>query len=276
MHSVVLIKQVPDTTEVRMDPKTGTLIRTGVPSIVNPYDVHALEEALALRDKYGGRVTVVTMGPPQAKEALRKCISFGADEAILLTDRAFAGSDTLSTSYILTQAVKKISEQHPVDLVLAGKQAIDGDTAQVGPGVATRLGFEQLTYVVKVEGVDLEKKEITVHRLLEEGREVIKTKLPALLTVVKEANSIRYGSLPHVMRAVRYDPPGWNQAFIGGDLTKMGLKGSPTNVKRIFPPPTRAPGEIIPGGKEDPAAAAALLVDKLTARGAVGGKGAAQ
>ena len=276
MHSVVLIKQVPDTTEVRMDPKTGTLIRTGVPSIVNPYDVHALEEALALRDKYGGRVTVVTMGPPQAKEALRKCISLGADEAILLTDRAFAGSDTLATSYILTQAIKKIAEAHPVDLVFAGKQAIDGDTAQVGPGVATRLGYEQLTYVVKVEAVDTAKKEITVHRLLEEGREVIKTRMPALLTVVKEINHIRYGSLPDVVRAVRYDPPGWNQAFIGGELTKMGLKGSPTNVKRIFPPPTRQPGEIIPGGKEDPAAAAAQLFEKLVGRGVIGSKEVAQ
>ncbi|NLP43787.1 MAG: electron transfer flavoprotein subunit beta/FixA family protein, partial [Peptococcaceae bacterium] len=195
MHFVVCLKQVPDSSEVRIDPETNTLMREGVPSIINPYDAHALEEAIRLKEKVGGKVTVITMGPDQAKEALRKAMSFGADRAILLSDRAFAGADSLATAYVLTRAIQKIMETEPVDLVLAGKEAIDGDTAQTGPGIASRLSFTQLTYVIKVASLD--KDSITVHRKLETGREVVQAKLPALLTVEKELNAIRYATLPN-------------------------------------------------------------------------------
>ncbi|GFP36027.1 electron transfer flavoprotein beta subunit, partial [Candidatus Hakubella thermalkaliphila] len=184
MHAVVCIKQVPDTTDVKIDRKTNTLIREGVPSIVNPFDIHAIEEALRLKDRFGGRVTVISMGPSQARESLKKAISYGVDEAILISDRAFAGADTLATSYVLAQTIRAIGDKEPVDLVLCGKQAIDGDTAQVGPGIATRLGISQLTYVVKIRSIDLEKKEIVVERQLEGGREALRAELPALLTVV--------------------------------------------------------------------------------------------
>lgn len=260
IHYVVCLKQVPDTTEVRINPKTNTLMREGVPSIINPYDAHAVEEALRLRDQYGGTVTLVCMGPPQARESLKKALSIGADRAILLSDRAFAGSDTLATSYILSQAIRKVAETEPVDLVLCGKQAIDGDTAQVGPGIARRLGFPQLTYVMKVDGIDLHKREIQVHRKLEGARQVVRSLLPALLTVVKDLNEIRYASLPDMVRAARAEIVTWGKAEIGGDESKMGLKGSPTTVRSIFAPPQRAGGELIPG---DPAAAALALVQKL-------------
>lgn len=260
IHYVVCLKQVPDTTEVRINPKTNTLMREGVPSIINPYDAHAVEEALRLRDRYGGTVTLICMGPPQARESLKKALSIGAERAILLSDRAFAGSDTLATSYILSQAIRKVAETEPVDLVLCGKQAIDGDTAQVGPGIARRLGFPQLTYVMQVDGIDLEKREIQVHRKLEGARQVVRSRLPALLTVVKDLNEIRYASLPDMVRAARAEIATWGKAEIGGDESKMGLKGSPTTVRSIFAPPQRAGGEIVPG---DPAAAALELVQKL-------------
>ncbi len=162
MHIVVCIKQVPDSAQIRVHPVTNTIMRQGVPAIVNPYDLYALEEALRLKDRHGGRVTVLCMGPPQAEGALRKAISFGADDAILVTDRAFAGSDTLATSYALAAAVNRIRQDMPVDLVFTGKQTIDGDTAQVGPGIAKRLGLQLLTYVAKIDTLDLETREITV------------------------------------------------------------------------------------------------------------------
>jgi electron transfer flavoprotein beta subunit len=260
LHFVVCLKQVPDTSEVRIDPKTNTLMREGVPSIINPYDAHALEEALALRDKVGGKVTVVSMGPPQAKESLKKAISLGADEAILLSDRAFAGSDTLATSYILAQALEKIREKEEIDVVLCGKQAIDGDTAQVGPGIARRMNMPQLTYVIKVEW--LKDGEIQVHRKLEEGKEIIKAKLPALLTVEKELNEIRYASLPNMLRAAKYEPLVWGADKFHLDPAEMGLKGSPTSVSRIFAPPGRTGGELIMA-IDDPGSAAISLVQKL-------------
>ncbi|HWJ04155.1 MAG TPA: electron transfer flavoprotein subunit beta/FixA family protein [Verrucomicrobiae bacterium] len=260
MHFVVCLKQVPDTSEVRIDPKTNTLMREGVPSIINPYDAHALEEALALRDKVGGKVTVLSMGPPQAKESLRKAVSLGADEAILLSDRAFAGSDTLATSYILARALEKINAEQGIDVILCGKQAIDGDTAQVGPGIARRLDMPQLTYVIKVESI--EPGEIQVHRKLEDGTEVVKAKLPALLTVEKELNEIRYASLPNMLRAARYEPLVWGADKFDLDPAEMGLKGSPTSVSRIFAPPGRTGGERIMA-IDDPGSAAISLVEKL-------------
>jgi len=260
LHFVVCLKQVPDSSEVRIDPETNTLMREGVPSIINPYDAHALEEAIRLKEKVGGKVTVITMGPDQAKEALRKAMSFGADRAILLSDRAFAGADSLATAYVLTRAIQKIMETEPVDLVLAGKEAIDGDTAQTGPGIASRLSFTQLTYVIKVASLD--KDSITVHRKLETGREVVQAKLPALLTVEKELNEIRYATLPNMMKAASYEPEGWTSQSLDFDPAQLGLKGSPTSVVRIFAPPARTGGDKI-DGTTDPQGAAATVVQKI-------------
>ncbi len=260
MHFVVCLKQVPDTSEVRIDPATNTLMREGVPSIINPYDAHALEEAICLKEKVGGKVTVVSMGPPQAKEALKKAMSFGADRAILITDRAFAGADSLATAYTLTVAIQKINEADPIDIVFTGKEAIDGDTAQTGPGIAQRLNFPQLTYAIKVR--DLSDGWVTVERKTEGGREVAKAKLPALLTCEKELNEIRYASLPNMMKAAAYEPETWTAASLPYETAQLGLKGSPTSVVRIFPPPTKTGGEKIDAIK-DAAGVAATVVQKL-------------
>lgn len=260
MHFVVCLKQVPDTSEVRIDPVTNTLMRQGVPSIINPYDAHALEEAIRLKEKVGGKVTIVSMGPPQAIEALKKGMSFGADRAILLSDRAFGGSDSLATAYILSTAIQKLHEEDPIDLVLAGKEAIDGDTAQTGPGIAVRLGFPQITYSIKVR--EITESTITVERKTEGGRQVVQAQLPALITVEKELNDLRYASLPNMMNAAKYEPEIWNSQSLPFDATQMGLKGSPTSVVRIFAPPTRTGGEKI-DGTQNPAGAAKALVDTL-------------
>lgn len=260
MHFVVCLKQVPDTSEVRIDPITNTLMREGVPSIINPYDVHALEEALRMKERVGGKVTIVSMGPMQAIEALRKAMSYGADRAILLSDRAFGGSDSLATAYILASAIKKLDETEPVDLVLAGKEAIDGDTAQTGPGIAQRLGFAQLTYVIKVS--ELTDASIIVERKTEGGLVVMEAKLPALITVEKELNEVRYASLPNVMKAAEYMPEIWDSQALNFDRAKIGLKGSPTSVTRIFAPLGRSGGEIMDGTK-DPAGIAAVVVERV-------------
>lgn len=264
MHMVVCVKQVPDTTEVRIDPETNTLVREGVPSILNPYDAHAAEAAVELKERYGGKVTVVCMGPPQAIEVIRECISLGADRGILLSDRAFAGSDTWATSYTIGLALKRIRDEEGLDMVLCGKQAIDGDTAQVGPGLARRLQIPQITYAVGVEEVDLEARTATVLRRLEKGVEVVKTPLPCLLTCVEEMNEVRYATLPNMIRAARYEPEVWGAKDLDADPNLLGLKGSPTMVNRIFPPPARQPGEIV-GTDEDPARSAEILIDKLIA-----------
>jgi len=260
VHFVVCLKQVPDTSEVRIDPITNTLMREGVPSIINPYDAHALEEAMRLKEKVGGKVTIVSMGPPQAKEALKKAMSYGADRAILLSDRAFGGSDSLATAYILSSALQKIHETEPIDLVFTGKEAIDGDTAQTGPGIAQRLGFPQLTYAIKVK--ELTDEHIIVVRKTESGRQVVQAQLPALLTVEKELNDLRYATLPNMMKAAAYEPELWDFKSLPFDITQMGLKGSPTSVSRIFAPPGRSGGEIMDGTK-DPAGVAASIVQKI-------------
>lgn len=260
MHFVVCLKQVPDTSEVRIDPITNTLMREGVPSIINPYDAHGLEEAIRLKGKFGGKVTIVCMGPPQAKEALKKAMSFGADRAILLSDRAFGGSDSLATAYILSSALQKIHQTEPIDLILAGKEAIDGDTAQTGPGIAQRLGFPQLTYVIKVR--ELTDTTVTVERKTESGRQIVQAQLPALLTVEKELNDLSYASLPNMMKAAAYVPETWNFSSLPFDITQMGLKGSPTSVTRIFAPPGRTGGEMMDGMK-DPKGTAASVVQKI-------------
>jgi electron transfer flavoprotein beta subunit len=242
MHIVVCVKQVPDSAQIRVHPVTNTIMRQGVPTIINPYDLFSLEEALRLRDRHGGEVTVITMGPPMAESALRKCLTFGADRAVLLTDRFFAGSDTLATSYALAHLIKKVSEQWGApDIILCGKQTIDGDTAQVGPGIAKRLNLLQLTYIAKIESFDLAAREITVHRRAEGGIQVLKTKLPCLLTMLEGTNDMRRGTIEDALRAARAEITTWSAAQAGiPDLSLCGLKGSPTIVKKVFAPSPRA------------------------------------
>lgn len=242
MHIVVCIKQVPDSAQIRVHPVTNTIMRQGVPTIINPYDLFALEEALRLRDKVGGEVTVLSMGPPMAEDALRKALGIGANRGVLLTDRFFAGSDTLATSYALAQAVRKIGETWGApDVVFTGKQTIDGDTAQVGPGIARRLGLNQLTYVAAINAIDLEAGTIAVARRAEGGVQELSTKLPALITMLEGTNEIRRGTVPDVLRAARAKIEVWNAAAAGiTELTLCGLRGSPTVVKRVFAPPPRA------------------------------------
>lgn len=242
LHIVVCIKQVPDSREIRIDPKTNTLIRQGVPSIVNFYDMHGLEEALQIKDEQGARVTVVTMGPPPAEKGLKECISLGADEAVLVTDRGFAGADTLATSYVVAKTIRKIEETWgPADIVFCGKQTLDGDTGQVGPGVACRLDLEQLTYVGHVVDVNPTDRTVTVNRNLEDGVETVRTRMPVLITALKELNKVRRASLPGMIRAARYKPVVWTTAdFPDLDKTKIGLKGSPTIVSKTWVPEVKA------------------------------------
>jgi electron transfer flavoprotein beta subunit len=240
MHIVVCIKQVPDSAQIRVHPVTNTIMRQGVPAIVNPYDLFALEEALRLKDQFGGRVTALCMGPPQAEESLRKCISFGATDAILITDRAFAGADTLATSYALAAAIRRIGQEQAVDLVFTGKQTIDGDTAQVGPGVAKRLGLNLLTYVSRVVEVNLDARTLKVERRAEGGVQLLQTPLPALITMLEGTNQMRFASLEDMLRAGRFAVRRWSKEDAGiEDLTKIGLKGSPTVVSKVFGPTPR-------------------------------------
>jgi len=254
----VCIKQVPDTTDVKIDPKTNTLIREGVASICNPFDDFAVEEGLLLREKYGGEVHVLTMGPPQAIDVLKNALAVGADKVYLVSDRAFAGADTLATAYTIAQTIKVVIGE--VDLVICGKQAIDGDTAQVGPGVATRLGIPQLTYVCKVREVDLTHKKIMVERMLENGREVVQSSLPALITVVKDINEPRLPSLFGIKKAAKAQIPTLTAKDIQADENRIGLKGSPTWVMRVFSPEPRGSGEVLKGEINE---VVPLLVNKL-------------
>lgn len=264
-HTVVCIKQVPDSAQIRVHPVTNTIMRQGVPAIVNPYDLYALEEALRLKDRYGGTVTVLTMGPPQAEAALRKALAFGADDAVLLTDRAFAGSDTLATSYALAAAIQKLQEDMPVDIVFAGKQTIDGDTAQVGPGIAKRLGLGLLTYVSKIGEVDFDKQEIVVHRRAEGGVQVLRTATPCLITVLEGSNEMRFATMSNMFRAARYPLKVWDKAAAGiTDDTKIGLKGSPTVVSKVFAPTARSRrAEFVTTESNSPRDEAVTLLAKL-------------
>ncbi|WP_142847662.1 electron transfer flavoprotein subunit beta/FixA family protein [Telmatospirillum sp. J64-1] len=241
MHIVVCIKQVPDSAQIRVHPVTNTIMRQGVPTIINPYDLFSLEEALRLRDRIGAKVTVLTMGPKMAETALRKALSLGADRAILLTDRRFAGSDTLATSFALASAIGKIAETEPVDMVFCGKQTIDGDTAQVGPGIARRLGLQQLTYIARIDSVDPAGREIVVQRRAEGGVQVLRTALPCMVTMLEGSNTIRFGTMPDMFRAARAVIEEWDAAAAGiEDVMKCGLRGSPTVVKRVFAPKPNA------------------------------------
>ena len=246
MKVLVFIKQVPHAAEVRINPETNTLIRDGVPSIINPYDLHAIEAGLQIKEQIQDTtVTVVTMGPPQAEEALREAISMGADDAVLLTDRAFAGADTLATSYTLSRAALKLG----FDLILCGKQAIDGDTAQVGPEIAEFLSIPHVAYVKKIEELGSDK--IRVHRLMEEGYDVVESPLPVLLTVVRELNEPRLPSLKGKMRAKKADIKKLSHEDIEAEEKLIGLKGSPTAVKNIFAPEVKKDRKILEGSAQE-------------------------
>jgi len=240
-----------------------------VPFIINPFDTHAVETALQLKDRYQCKVIAITMGPPNAKETLRKCLALGVDDVFLISDRVFGGADTLATSHVLAATVKKIGEQFgPVDLVICGKQTIDGDTAQVGPGIAMRLGFCQLTLVDQIVEVDLENRALTVRRKLEGRKEIVRAKLPALLTVGREINLPRYPVVNRRLLADQAEIPTWTNGILNLPPDQIGLKGSPTNVKKIFAP-ERKVGEILGDGEKDPEGAVELLIRKLAEKKAI-------
>ncbi|MFC2002225.1 electron transfer flavoprotein subunit beta/FixA family protein [Chloroflexota bacterium] len=262
MQVICCIKQVPDTTQVKVDPVTGTLVREGVPFIMNPFDTHALEESLRLKDRYGFRVAVISMGPPNTEVTLRKALALGVDEAILLSDRAFGGADTLATSKVLAEGIKQLAQKEEVAMVICGKQTIDGDTAQVGPGIATRLGYSQLTLVDSIEGVDLSAKKVRVKRKLEGRHEVVESPLPAMISVLREINQPRYPTVPLRLMAEDATVVLWDNNEVKLDVETIGLKGSPTQVRRIFSP-ERAKGEILGDGENNPEEAVDLLTDKL-------------
>lgn len=246
MNIIVCIKQVPDTSEVKINPETNTIIREGVSSIINPFDMFAIEEGLRIKERTGGKVIALSMGPSQAMEVLREAFSLGVDEMFLISDRAFAGSDTLATSYTLSKAVEKIGDY---DIILCGKQAIDGDTAQVGPELAEHLGIPFVTYVKKID--EITDDHIRVHRMMDDGYEVVETKPPVLFTVVKEINEPRPPSLKRKIAAKNLQVPVWTINDLNVDEEMIGLRGSPTQVLKIFPPEAKGEREILQGKLEE-------------------------
>jgi len=263
MRMIACIKQVPDTTEVRIDPKTNTLIREGVPSILNPYDQFALEEGLRIRNMRGeGKITVLSMGPPQARSALMKCLALGADDAVLLSDRTFAGADTWATSFTLSEAVRQLGE---FDVVLCGQQAIDGDTAQVGPELAQNLGIPQVTYVEEV--TKAEGKKLELRKQTEEGYQIIEVRTPVLLSLMP-STSFEPGIAPMsgILKAKRKPFEIWDAAKLGGESSRFGLDGSFTQVVKTYPPPSRGKGIILEG---DPAEAVLQLIPPLVRDGII-------
>jgi electron transfer flavoprotein beta subunit len=256
MNIIVCVKQVPNTTNVQIDYKTGRLKRDGVESVINPFDEYAIEEAVRIRERIGGKVTVITMGPLQAEFALRESIAKGADEAILLSDKAFGGADTLATSYTLSSAIKTISNY---DVIICGKQASDGDTAQVGPGIAEMLNIPHVAYVKKINFID--NKSINVERMMDDGYDLIESSIPVLLTVVKEINTPRVASLKGKIAAKKAIIKIMDASYIGVDASRIGLDGSPTQVIKIFTPPQRLSGERFTGEPNDIASA---LVKRLS------------
>ena len=239
LHTIVCVKQVPDTTEVKIDPTTGTMVREGLQSTINPFDENAVEAALSLREQRGGKVTALSMGIPSAVEQLRHVLAMGADEAVLLSDRALAGADTLATAYALSMAVRKLGD---FDLILCGKQAIDGDTGQVGPGIAERLGIPQITFAREIQ---VEDRVVQVKRMLEDGYEIVEADLPALVTVVKQINEPRYPSVKGLLAAKRKNIPVWSAADIEADAERIGRAGSPTSVIRTWTPGHERQAEML-------------------------------
>lgn len=259
---------------MRIDPRTHTLVREGVPAILNPDDLHAVEEAVRLKERLGGRVTVLSMGPPQAEASLRRALSLGADRAVLASDRAFAAADTYATTFVLARALRRLEREQgaPFDLVLCGRQALDGDTGQVGPGLAARLGLPLLGYVAAIREIDPAAGRIVVERALDRRREVIRSRLPALLTVDRALNTVRYASLPSLLASLEAPLTVWSASDLGADPEDVGLRGSPTRVVRSFSPPIRRrETRLFPGAAENPRHAAAQLADALLATGALAG-----
>lgn len=246
MNIIVCIKQVPDTKDVRLDPKTNTMAREGVAAIMNPFDRHALEEAVRIKEETGGTVTAVSMGPPQAEAVLREALSCGADKGVLISDRAFAGADTWATSYTLARAISVLGD---VDLVLCGRQAIDGDTAQVGPGLASQLDLPYVTCVQKIRSITGD--EMIVERMMDDGYDVVRLPLPALLTVVKNINEPRVPSLRGKMKAKNAEIRRFTAADIGAEEQYIGLAGSPTQVVSVFTPQPRGNRTVFTGTVEE-------------------------
>jgi len=258
MNIIVCIKQVPETSNVRMDEKTGTVVREGVESIINPLDLYAIEVALQLKERYRGKVTAITMGPVSAEKALREAMAMGCETGVLISNRAFAGSDTHATSYVLSRAIKKLA---PFEIVLVGERATDGDTAQVGPGIAAFLELPFSTYTSRI--VTIGKKSITVDRLVETGYETLRMPLPCLLTVVKEISYPRLPTLRGKQRARKAEVPVWGPGELDVDENLLGLKGSPTKVIKIRKPKVTRKGKMVDLSKTEPCRAASELADFL-------------
>ncbi|MEH7301933.1 electron transfer flavoprotein subunit beta/FixA family protein [Neobacillus drentensis] len=252
MHIVVCVKQVPDTKIIKINPKTNTLDRRSAPAILNPYDAHAVQEAVKIKEKTGGTISVLSMGPPQATAVIKKSIEIGADRGYLISDRAFAGADTLATSYALSKALERIGKDLPVDLVICGKHAIDGDTGQVGPGIARRMDIPPVTNVIEVTEVNQAEKTILIKRKLTSGYELIQSELPCLLTVEKEINDIDYSPMPNMISAARYEPIIWAVSDLENvERSQLGLKGSPTIVGKMFTPPRPEGGKKLEGTADE-------------------------
>jgi electron transfer flavoprotein beta subunit len=245
-HALVAVKQVPDTTNIRIDPDTGNLVREGVPAIMNPYDAHALAAAVEWKHQLNGRVTVVSMGPPSFIVTIREAIEMGADRGILISSRKLAGADTLATSYVLAEVIEAIHKEDPIDLIFFGKQAIDGDTAQVGPGVAVRMDLPIVTYAVNIREVDLDDETVVIERRTERWTEVVETPLPAIVTCEKDIAEIPYASLPDLIKSLKYEPEVWTEEGpVSLKLSQVGIKGSPTIVYKMGTPSLPEPGEKI-------------------------------
>ncbi|MDZ5470544.1 electron transfer flavoprotein subunit beta/FixA family protein [Bacillus sp. 31A1R] len=253
MHIVVCVKQVPDTKIIKINPKTNTLDRRSAPAILNPYDAHAVQEAVRIKGNLGkGHISVLSMGPPQAVEIIKKSVEIGADEGYLISDRAFAGADTLATSYALSKALDKISENQSIDLIICGKHAIDGDTGQVGPGIARRLDIPPVTNVIEVCEVNEQERTVLIKRKIVNGYELLQVNMPCLLTVEKEINDIEYSPMPNMIKAARYKPIIWSVNDLNDvDKTQLGLKGSPTIVGKMFSPPKAEGGKRIEGTTDE-------------------------
>ena len=262
------MKMVPDTTQVKIDPVTNTLVRKDVPFITNPFDTRAVEESLRVKDRYQAHVTAISMGPPTAEAVLRRALSLGVDEAVLLSDMAFGGADTLATSKVLAEAIRRLDQHRAVDLIVCGQQTIDGDTAQVGPGIACRLGMSQLTLVEEISRIDQKARVICVRRRLEQHHEIVEASLPALITVVREINVPRYPTVPGRLAAADAPLPTWSNSVLKMEAESIGLRGSPTQVKKIFAP-QRSKGEIVRGEGDDREPAIRRVLEKLVDWGVV-------
>jgi electron transfer flavoprotein beta subunit len=263
MHAIVFIKQVPDTQELQVDFGAGVIKRDGVPLVVNPFDEFAIEEAVRLKEKHGGNVTAVTMGPASADEALRTALAMGCDGAVHLFDEAFDGGDTWATANVLAKAAEKVGDY---DVLFFGKATFDGDTGQVAPRVAALLEVPMLNFVAKINDINFDAKTVEVERLLETGREVVRAPLPAVISVVKEINEPRYPSLMGIRKAKKVEVPTWDAAAMGLDAGSVGAAGSPAKMERLYQPPARAGGEIVPG---EPADAAKAVTEKLIDQGLI-------